>query len=213
MTQVKSSGTCRALNGRTALKRIVEVLALRVLARRSIFDTPGRELPPMNDRKMRFLWEGTKIVCSVFVRNYRDLVAVVTSGEWLNVTRDTVNFIILSDSNCVILFRYLRHCGFVSLSFVFVLQWIHRIFCIGSIFIFTFACNAIKILLVPDISEINEIIYCDVKLIVKKCFVVNVTNVRCVLSSENDRSKSKDEKVKRKELKENSMEWRYFFSR
>lgn len=103
------------LNGSLALKRIAEVLAPRVLPRRSIFDMPGREPPRMNDRKMRLLREGTKIVHTSFVRNYRDLVVVVTSGKWLRVTRDTVFYYFVACLTAIAWFRF-RTSGNVDLS-------------------------------------------------------------------------------------------------
>jgi len=91
-TRIISSGACRALNGSPALKRIVKVLVLRVLLRRSIFWYAWTwTATNANDRKMRFSQQEDSH--SVFVRNYRDLVAVVTSGKWLRVTRDMINFI------------------------------------------------------------------------------------------------------------------------
>lgn len=95
-TRIRLSCACRALNGSPSLKRIVEVLTLWVLLRRSIFDTLGRVCVCVWTATNKWLKNATFTrgdgdSSFSFVKNYRDLVAVVTSGKWLRVT---VNFII-----------------------------------------------------------------------------------------------------------------------
>ena len=83
------------LNDSLALKRIAEVLALRTLPRRSIFDMPGCEPPRMNDRKMRFFTKGDEGSSSTsFARNYRDLVVVVHLRQMIKESPETRYFII-----------------------------------------------------------------------------------------------------------------------
>jgi len=156
------------LNDSLAFKRIAEVFALRMLPRRSIFDMPGCELPRINDGKIRFLWKGTKIVHTSFVRNYRDLVVVVTSGKWLksHQRHDILLFRSLFDSNCVISFPYLRQWGHVFIFFALFFMKSMMIFCLsGFCYISIFLSNIftyiiyyiiIKLLLSFDISEINK---------------------------------------------------------
>lgn len=70
------------------------MLAFRVLSRRSIFDTLVCELPPMNDRKMQFLRDGTKIVLPVFCEELQGSHRSGHLGRMIKVTKDMVNFII-----------------------------------------------------------------------------------------------------------------------
>lgn len=118
-TRIRSSNACRAPSGSPALERI---LALRVLPRRSIFDTPARELPLMNGWKMQFLQRDEDNPSS-FCEELQGSRRGGHLGQMIKVTRDMVNFIIsIVCSTAITWFRFRTSGNFgpVFLLCVFV---------------------------------------------------------------------------------------------